>query len=142
MQSNGLVNFGKEGKQDLLSSFNIAQIIVGSRLGLAKQDFWGLGAVSQRIVVSCPFAKMIPQQENHFGKRKACNITLYTKAPKILFCPPYSRYIYCQGPFNYYIRTYGWVGGSEIGNFPLNTLCTAGASSQPRKLPWLIFETV
>ena len=34
MQSKGLINFGKEGRQDLLSSFDIAQIIVGSRLGL------------------------------------------------------------------------------------------------------------
>ena len=43
-QLKGLIIIGKEGRQDLLSSFDIAQIIVGSRLGLAKQDFLGLGA--------------------------------------------------------------------------------------------------
>ena len=24
-----------------------------------------------------------------------------------------------KGPFLYYVRTYGWVGGPENGNFPL-----------------------
>ena len=41
-------------------------------LGLAKRDLWGLGAESWYVVASCPFAKMIPQWENHFGKRKVC----------------------------------------------------------------------
>ena len=27
--------------------------------------------------------------------------------------------IWCKGPFLYYVRTYGWVGGPENGNFPL-----------------------
>ena len=46
-----------------------------STLGLAKQDLLGLGAESLCIVASYHFAKMIPQWDNHFGKRKACYIS-------------------------------------------------------------------
>ena len=34
----------------------------------------------------------------------------------------FSFFIFCQsdqGPFSYYVRTQGWVGGPENGNFPL-----------------------
>ena len=55
-------------KKLFLSLIEIYQLI--STLGLSKQDLWGLGAESQCIVTSCPFAKMIPQWQNHFGKRK------------------------------------------------------------------------
>jgi len=33
------------------------------------------GAKSLCIAASCPFAKIIPQYENHFGKSKACHNT-------------------------------------------------------------------
>ena len=56
------------------------------------------GALEQShiIVASWPFAKVIPQRENHFGKRKAFYNTqrLCSKAQKILFCPPKYSYNY------------------------------------------------
>ena len=65
-QLKGLIIIGKEGRQDLLSSFDIAQIIVGSRLVLAKQDFWGLGAV----IVSSFF----DQNSNHIINQDSTEI--------------------------------------------------------------------
>ena len=47
-----------------------------SRLGLVKQDLWGLGAESKCIVASYPFAKMIFPLGDYFGKRKAGYNTL------------------------------------------------------------------
>ena len=96
-----------------------------NNLGLAKQDLWGLGAC-------CPFVKMIPQWENHFGKRKACYNTLWlcSKGLKILFFPPYWTNIHTLEPriFWYFYRLmynlYVYIKSTWLKKLTTYVVCT------------------